>query len=410
MNKYILLIALIALHLSGYSQKSFQTTDPVQKGQTLLSKTHVYTNDVALVKPMINTNDSNGGYYSEYYLSSFQFLNCGSVVKNFGTSPSTHVYLEMKLTDYFNTVLATYYSDTLSQLNPGEQHTLLIPEQITLQQWLYNFNNKLIFKVKSDQIDENPINNADTVPRTDFYDWSWTNLSRSIYPNSVLNIGQSPGIHSGDFLGFRFSFTTNWHWLAYLALYLPEEVPTTVGMTAKVYCANRLIDTAQFNMLIQNPPEWIYSNMFAGYEDILYPDSVYYVGVEFTYPVGSSFKISTDTAVYHNFSAETVARIGGNWTTLNFIPVMKLICDPEGIPEKKYVGPKVFPNPAKGTLFVDNVMGSIVEIYDLAGKLLLTDNRSGASRKLDITSLTSGVYLIRIINNGSVDCRKFVVN
>jgi hypothetical protein len=120
--------------------------------------------------------------------------------------------------------------------------------------------------------------------------------------------------------------------------------------------------------------------------------------------------LGADTSSFHNFGAETIAKTGGNWTTLNFVPLIRLVCDPEGIEEVgNHSLVRVFPNPAKGDIFLENAGSSKIEIYDITGNLVITDNQLSSSRKLDISNLTSGVYLLRIIGKDKIERMKIII-
>ncbi|MEI7727045.1 MAG: T9SS type A sorting domain-containing protein, partial [Bacteroidota bacterium] len=161
--------------------------------------------------------------------------------------------------------------------------------------------------------------------------------------------------------------------------------------------------------VLPSPQEsgWIYSNssFFTG----ILPDSSYYVGIGFDGPAGTVFNIGADTAGYHHFSTETVARQNGNWTSLSFVPVMELVCDPEGIPEKEQIHPAIYPNPAHSTLSIDHVRDAKISLYDLTGKLLLEDLQSSPSRKLNISGFSPGIYFVRITANSYCISKKCVV-
>jgi len=56
-------------------------------------QTHSLNHDLLLVKPLVNFNDTDGGFYSEYYIDQFNNVYCGAIVQNIGTLSATHVYL-----------------------------------------------------------------------------------------------------------------------------------------------------------------------------------------------------------------------------------------------------------------------------------------------------------------------------
>lgn len=71
----------------------------------------------------------------------------------------------------------------------------------------------------------------------------------------------------------------------------------------------------------------------------------------------------------------------------------------------------IFPNPASGFLTVrlqDENETAFVQIYDLQGKIVLEKTVSAAQNRLDIHSLLSGNYLLRVRQGGKTGNAKFV--
>jgi hypothetical protein len=73
------------------------------------------------------------------------------------------------------------------------------------------------------------------------------------------------------------------------------------------------------------------------------------------------------------------------------------------------VGLRVYPNPAKNTLFVtsDSFAVKNVAIYDVLGKATLTAKVTNAP--LNISSLTSGIYIVKITEGNKTATRKLVI-
>ncbi len=65
---------------------------------------------------------------------------------------------------------------------------------------------------------------------------------------------------------------------------------------------------------------------------------------------------------------------------------------------------KLYPNPAKNILHLN--VKSYVEIYDISGKKIL----SGNSNNIDISTLTNGLYIIKIHEKNKIIKLKFIVN
>jgi hypothetical protein len=321
-------------------------------------------------------------------------MYCGAIVMNTGNISSTRVFLELKIVDYSNVTLQTYFSDTIAILNPGETQTFHIPGELSFQPWTSNNSIKnMVFTVKSDSIDDNPANNQQIAPFPDLYYSFWTRVARSVTPVASRQSGQPGSFQSGDFLGFTVNTNNSWHYMPYLAFYLLAPWPDSLDITAMLYENGRLIDSQP--VFLPSPPVtgWAHSPFFHG--DLM-PDSTYYVGIKFTLPTGESFSIGADTSVYHNFDAESIALIEGTWTSLDFVPAMELICDPEGIAENKINIPSVFPNPARSVVTVANARDAKIELFDLNGKLILSDEQTTTTRTLDVSKFSSGIYFLHI--------------
>ena len=63
----------------------------------------------------------------------------------------------------------------------------------------------------------------------------------------------------------------------------------------------------------------------------------------------------------------------------------------------------VYPNPAKNTLNVqlaNNVSGTLV-LFDVNGKTMLSQTINGNSAQINMSSLTTGNYILRLVENGT---------
>ncbi|MBI5540731.1 MAG: T9SS type A sorting domain-containing protein [Bacteroidia bacterium] len=66
----------------------------------------------------------------------------------------------------------------------------------------------------------------------------------------------------------------------------------------------------------------------------------------------------------------------------------------------------VYPNPTKDKLFIDNFNGCKLQILDVMGKEIINLNNSGC---IDVSSYSSGIYFIKIIDKQSEFHSKFVI-
>ena len=87
------------------------------------------------------------------------------------------------------------------------------------------------------------------------------------------------------------------------------------------------------------------------------------------------------------------------------------VADLTGIKEMDNTALKLYPNPASEHLYISldgrtqNVMS--VTIADISGRIVLTDNV--AANNMNISSLTDGVYVIRVINGDKSYIRRLVI-
>lgn len=81
-----------------------------------------------------------------------------------------------------------------------------------------------------------------------------------------------------------------------------------------------------------------------------------------------------------------------------------------GVKESAIAGLKVFPNPLKGNVLnitSDANAAKTVAIYDVLGKQVV--NTTTASTSINVSSLTSGVYIVKITEEGKTATKKLVV-
>jgi len=194
--------------------------------------------------------------------------------------------------------------------------------------------------------------------------------------------------------------------LAQIAVFLPETVPDSVIITGQLYMNNEFISTWPISNNYEN---WNYSDDPFNNQQEFYSDSIYYAGIEIQYNTGTDFTIAVDTSSYHNFSAESIIRINNEWSTPDFVPLIKLVYNPEEINEsdlKEKI--KVYPNPASDILYLKNNTYKDVEILDLSGKNIYTISCVDKDH-LDISFLPNGYYFLRFINDQEIISTKIEV-
>jgi ligand-binding sensor domain-containing protein len=90
--------------------------------------------------------------------------------------------------------------------------------------------------------------------------------------------------------------------------------------------------------------------------------------------------------------------------------VSKLTLPNTGIDDNSNVSLKIYPNPVKDILHIDQFRVPVqLTIYDLTGNGILSRNLSGQFNSIDIHSLIPGVYILKIKEEGKVITRKLIV-
>ena len=69
----------------------------------------------------------------------------------------------------------------------------------------------------------------------------------------------------------------------------------------------------------------------------------------------------------------------------------------------------IYPNPASSVLNIDNAENSVIEVFDLLGRVVLSRINISMNEQLNISELNSGTYLIRISNDTKVLTDKFII-
>ena len=70
---------------------------------------------------------------------------------------------------------------------------------------------------------------------------------------------------------------------------------------------------------------------------------------------------------------------------------------------------RIFPNPVINELTIYNIdKNSLISIYDLNGQLLIIKIAKSITEKIDVSSLASGIYFIKIINENTINTSKLI--
>ncbi len=70
---------------------------------------------------------------------------------------------------------------------------------------------------------------------------------------------------------------------------------------------------------------------------------------------------------------------------------------------------KIYPNPVNDRLYLDNLIeNAILEIYNVQGKLILSQPHFNGTDYIDVSGLSKGAYVLKVIGNKSLQTKSFV--
>jgi 1,4-alpha-glucan branching enzyme len=70
----------------------------------------------------------------------------------------------------------------------------------------------------------------------------------------------------------------------------------------------------------------------------------------------------------------------------------------------------IYPNPNNGMFTIVSGKNYIVTIYDISGRIILTDNTVKGEKIIDLSGFTNGIYLLHFSENGNSFYKKIIIN
>jgi hypothetical protein len=171
------------------------------------------------------------------------------------------------------------------------------------------------------------------------------------------------------------------------------------------------LDFFTFGYLKTSMVKYSYSNsvadtiMFFDWEDEQWSVSSF---DKDNYLAGSNQVKSTDSyTLSESKSASEVALF-----TKESVAIYNYDDDNTGIIQNQLAEISIYPNPVNDYLnvFIKNPQNSQIGIYDLQGKLMKSEIILNENTKIGVNELNSGIYLIRVQNNGNQLVQKFIKN
>jgi hypothetical protein len=103
----------------------------------------------------------------------------------------------------------------------------------------------------------------------------------------------------------------------------------------------------------------------------------------------------------------TAGNLDGGSIEVNRIQIV----DPTTLSVKKNVleNVSVYPNPASGSLTINTLDGANIDIYNVIGKMVKSQEALSNSHTMDISDLSTGVYFVKLTSEGKTATKKLVI-
>ncbi len=177
------------------------------------------------------------------------------------------------------------------------------------------------------------------------------------------------------------------------------------NITPQITCTDSIVLTLEEG-------QTFYSVSGTEFDPILYSDNCQITSIVNNY--NNSESLQGEQIPVGNYTITwTVTDIAGNQTQCSFYLEIKEYIDIVDISEGNIT---VFPNPTSGKIAIYSKQTAIevVEIYDLTGRMVYSNNYSGKQSNyqiIDLSNFSSGIYFMQFINNQKIiQTTKLIIN
>jgi hypothetical protein len=194
------------------------------------------------------------------------------------------------------------------------------------------------------------------------------------------------------------------------------------------YCNSLVFDQPQWTVDDGSGPNKYWNN--SSCEWLIEPEGANFIHVEFTQ---MSIEPNSDYLYFYNGvdeSAPLIATYSGydipeSFDVMGSALFVKFVTDAQGqdhgwefnyeinvtdIDNVKTNQFEIYPNPVSNMLYVNsNLSFYCINIYDIYGKLLISKQIDEKSISIDVASLASGIYFIKLIGKDQKEVRKIIV-
>ncbi len=370
--------------------------------------------DIKMKKAMVHVGPY-GGYYGSLPVSQAQDVMFGANVNNLGANNQTNVTLNVNI----NNGTFTSSSDPYASLTSGTNDTLYANEMFSVPATADQVY-ECVFDLTQDQTDESPDNNKDTVS----FMTSETFFSRAGAVTAYCGLG-SYG-EAGCVIGAMYYFMVG-EQVDSLFAYVADNSPIGGTVTLKMYeydmntgGASEVASTAAYTITLDDNAAGALVTLPLTSSFTPTDGGLYVIGAELGGTDAGDIQLYGDNQ--NPFPAESVQHYmdpqgtGFNWyyftaDNANVPWVGAILAEPTGIENTMIENTEinVYPNPAKDQISIDNAEYATVQVYNMIGEIVVTESNINNNAKLDLSSLSEGTYLVKVIENNSITTKKITL-
>lgn len=96
-------------------------------------------------------------------------------------------------------------------------------------------------------------------------------------------------------------------------------------------------------------------------------------------------------------------------TNKNVMQSAKAVLQTSGVQDVVFSKVRVYPNPSNGQISIDNAAGMQMQIIDVLGNIVYTNNNLAVSNNIALNNLSNGIYFVRLQKGNQTGLRKIVI-
>lgn len=93
-----------------------------------------------------------------------------------------------------------------------------------------------------------------------------------------------------------------------------------------------------------------------------------------------------------------------------FVDDITVTTTPIGINENDLNAVRVYPNPSNGMVNIENAADNTIMIYNAIGEVVAAVTKANATQSFDLSHLSNGTYVVKVISEQATTTQKFVIN